>query len=400
MVTLFEAAPRLGGHARTVMAGKRGDQPVDTGFIVFNRANYPHLVKLFETLNVPVAKSEMSFGVSMDGGRFEYGLQGLGSVFAQASNLARPQFLAMVRDIFRFNANAERVARPGMTIRDLLEALGTGRWFRDCYLLPFSGAIWSTPTKDILDFPADAMIRFFKNHALLSHKGQHQWYTVEGGSQEYVTRLERSLRARGVQIRLGAEVQAVQRDALGVRVKSASHHWEGYDEVIFATHSDDTLRLLSDANEIERAALGAVKYQPNTATLHRDASVMPKRKKCWASWVYTEDKGQTRDEIGLTYWMNALQPIPKDDPHFVTLNGARPIREELIYDQATFSHPVYTRAAIEAQDVIRAINGAYNTWFCGAWMKNGFHEDGLASAVDVANAIAVKDSGALAVAAE
>ena len=401
-VTLIEAAPRLGGHARTVMAGRHGDQPVDTGFIVFNHANYPNLVRLFDRLQVETAPSEMSFGVSIDGGRLEYGLQGLSSVFAQRRNAMRPQFLAMVRDIFKFNANAEAAARPGMTIRDLLQTVRTGEWFKNCYLLPFSGAIWSTPTKDILDFPADAMMSFFRNHALLSHKGQHQWHTVKGGSQEYVLRLEQSLRRAGVQIRLNTAVQAVRREAGQVLVKTHAGTWDRYDEVVFATHSDVTLDILTDATAIEHAALAAVRYQPNTATLHCDASVMPKRKKCWASWVYTEDKGQARDEIGLSYWMNALQPIPQSDPHFVTLNGARPIREDLIYDQVSFSHPVYTREAIAAQSTIRGINGDNNTWFCGAWMKNGFHEDGLASAIDVVDAMAARNVAAtpVAVAAE
>lgn len=396
-VTLFEAEPRLGGHARTVMAGKRGDQPVDTGFIVFNDVNYPELVRLFKELDVPTAPSAMSFGASVAGGRIEYGLSPRG-LTAQASNLARPQYWGMVRDIFRFNARAEQVVRPRMTIAELLEALGTGDWFRDYYLLPFSGAIWSTPTRGILDFPADAMINFFRNHALLSHKGQHQWRTVRGGSQEYVTRLQAALLARGAELRLGAGVQAVRRQAGGVQLRAHGDAWEQFDEVIFATHSDITLQLLSDANGVERAALSAVRYQPNRAVLHADPAVMPKRRACWSSWVYTE--GEDASRIGLSYWMNSLQPIPQDDPHFVTLNGAQSIREELIYDEVSFSHPVYTREAIAAQDLIRALNGANGTWFCGAWMRNGFHEDGLASALEVARALTLRAELPLQVAAE
>lgn len=398
-VTLIEAEPRLGGHARTALAGKRGDQPVDTGFIVFNRVNYPNMVKLFEELDAPVAQSEMSFGASIDGGRIEYGLSLVG-LTAKKSLLLNPSYLGMVRDIFRFNAKAKDMVQPGMTIADLLEALGTGDWFRDYYLLPFSGAIWSTPTKGILDFPADAMMRFFENHALLSATGQHQWYTVKGGSREYVTRLEAAMQRQGVEIRTGAPVKAVQRVAGGALVTMHGGGWERYDEVVFATHSDVTLKLLADANGIEAEALGAVKYQPNRATLHSDPAVMPKRKSCWSSWVYTEDKGHDGDRIGLSYWMNSLQPIPHDDPLFVTLNSARPIREELIHDEVDFSHPVYTREAIAAQDVIRAINGANNTWFCGAWMKNGFHEDGLASALDVVQAMNARDAAMMGLAAE
>lgn len=396
-VVLFEANNRLGGHARTVLAGKRGDQPVDTGFIVFNHVNYPHLTRLFEHLEVETAPSDMSFGASIDGGRIEYALSRLGALFAQRRNVLRPAYLRMIRDILHFNKHALDTARgTDMTVGQLLSALGTGDWFRDCYLLPFSGAIWSTPTESIMDFPADAMLRFFQNHALLDVKGQHQWHTVRGGSIEYVRRLGQSLFSRGVDIRLNAPIAGVRRNATGVEVRAHGGDWEGFDEVIFATHSDDTLALLSDANGLERTALGAVRYQPNSAVLHADQAIMPKRRKCWASWVYTEDRNKSSDTIDVTYWMNSLQPIPKDDPMFVTLNSTRPIREELIYDQTTFRHPVYDRAALAAQDVLRSHNGANKTWFCGAWMKNGFHEDGLGSAFDVVTAMAERDAAMIA----
>jgi len=387
-VTLFEAEGRLGGHARTVLAGRRGDQPVDTGFIVFNHVNYPHLTDLFRELGVPVAKSDMSFGASLDGGRFEYGLRNLRAVVAQPSNLLNPKFLGMMRDVLKFNARALEVAQdPRMTIGEFLRALGTGDWFRDRYLLPLSGAIWSTPTRGILEFPAQAMIRFFENHALLSHTGQHQWYTVEGGSIEYVRRLEQALARQGVTIRKGAPVEAVRRNEAGVELRARGAEWQHFDEVIFATHSDDTLAMIADPTPQERAALGAIGYQPNEAVLHADTNLMPKRRAAWASWVYTEETGRRSDRIDLTYWMNSLQPIPESDPLFVTLNSQREIRPDLIYDTVTFRHPVYDLAALEAQQTLRQMNGLNRTWFCGAWMKNGFHEDGLASAVDVAEAM-------------
>ncbi|WP_435256817.1 NAD(P)/FAD-dependent oxidoreductase [Thioclava sp. FR2] len=386
-VVLFEAEQRLGGHARTVMAGKRGDQPVDTGFIVFNRVNYPHLVKLFEKLDVPVTESNMSFCASIDGGRIEYGLASLDTLFAQRRNALNPKFLAMLRDIVRFNKYAAEVAKPGMVIGDLLKALGTGAYFRDYYITPFSGAIWSTPTKGILDFPADAMVRFFENHALLSASGQHQWYTVKGGSVEYVTRLSAELRRQGADLRLGAKVASVSRIGEGVLVRGVGGEPELFDDVVFATHSDDSLRLLSDATEAERKVLSAVQYQPNEAILHCDTSLMPRSRKIWSSWAYVEPKGGPGERIDLTYWMNNLQPIPQDDPHFVTLNSNRQIREEMIYDSVTFRHPVYDQAALAAQAEVRRMNGTQNTWFCGAWMKNGFHEDGFASAVDVVEAM-------------
>ncbi|WP_300032530.1 FAD-dependent oxidoreductase [uncultured Roseobacter sp.] len=387
-VTLFEAEPRLGGHARTVMAGKNGDQPVDTGFIVFNYANYPYMTALFEQLNVPVVKSNMSFGASINGGALEYALTSLDALFAQRRNAVTPAFLRMVRDILHFNKHALRVAEnQSLSLREFLAEMGTGDWFRDYYLLPLSGAIWSTPTEKIMDFPAHAMIRFFENHALLNTTGQHQWYTVDGGSTQYVQRLGAALKTRDVTVRTGAAVQSVARPGGQVAVRAQGAEPEFFDHVIFGTHSDDTLRLLADPSAQEASALGAVAYQPNDIVLHADESIMPKRRKTWASWVYTEDRDTPSDRIDLTYWMNSLQPIPQNDPHFVTLNTRRQIREELIYDQVTLRHPVYDLAALAAQDQVRAFNGTQNTWFCGAWMRNGFHEDGLASAVDVVRAL-------------
>ena len=390
-VVLFEAEGRLGGHARTVMAGKRGDQPVDTGFIVYNKANYPNLVALFDTLDVPTVESNMSFGASIDGGNLEYGLASFDALFAQRRNLVNPKFLGMLRDVLKFNARAEELSQnDGITIGDFLKDLGTGSWFRDHYLLPLSGAIWSTPTEGILEFPAQALIRFFKNHALLGYSGQHQWYTVKGGSVEYVRRLQADLIRQAVDLRLGATVAGVRRTGPGAAVRVTGGEWEQFDEIVFATHSDDTLRLLSDAAPEERAALSAVRYQPNEAVLHSDTAIMPRRKAAWASWVYVEAKGVRPEKIDLTYWMNSLQPIPKDDPLFVTLNSNRPIRETLIHDTVTFRHPVYDLAALRAQDQIRAMNGARDTWYCGAWMGNGFHEDGFASAVDVVDAMRLR----------
>jgi predicted NAD/FAD-binding protein len=393
-VTLFEAEPRLGGHARTVIAGKNGDQPVDTGFIVFNYVNYPPLTKLFADLDVPVAKSDMSFAASIDGGRIEYGLKSLGALFAQKGNLARPGFLRMVRDLMRFNAGAESLATDStITLGQFMDEMGMGAWFRDYYLTPISGAIWSTPKKEIMDFPAQALVRFFRNHNLMQATGQHQWWTVQGGSVEYVTRLEMAMRRRGVDIRLAAPVDAVRRTPGGIEVIRGGHP-EPFDEVVFATHSDDSLRLLADPTPAETAALGAVRYQPNAAVLHSDASVMPKRRVCWSSWNYTERKGHEGGPIDLTYWMNSLQPIPLNDPLFVTLNSRATIDERLIHDETTFRHPVYDLAALAAQGTIREMNGDNATWFCGAWMKNGFHEDGYASAIDVVEAIAARDAEA------
>ncbi|MEL7213545.1 MAG: FAD-dependent oxidoreductase [Pseudomonadota bacterium] len=387
-VVLFEAETRLGGHARTLIAGQRGDQPVDTGFLVFNYANYPNMAKLFDKLDVPVVESNMSFGASINGGQLEYALTSLDALFAQRRNAVNPKFIGMVRDILRFNKHAVRIAQDrSLTIGQFLEKLGSGDWFREHYLLPLSGAIWSTPVEGIMDFPAYALIQFFENHALLGVSGQHQWYTVQGGSIQYVTRLGTAMKAQGVDIRLGAPIDGVKRDAAGVHVKAKGGEWELFDEVVFATHSDDSLAMLADPSPEETANLGAVKYQPNDVVLHCDEAIMPQSRKVWSSWNYTEGYAKQTDRIDLTYWINSLQPIPKEDPHFVTLNTTRTIREECIYDQTVLRHPVYDMPALNAQKVIAKTNGTNRTWFCGAWMKNGFHEDGLSSAIDVVEAL-------------
>ena len=391
-VTLFEAENRLGGHARTVFSGKSGQQPVDTGFIVFNYPNYPELTQLFSDLNVPIAKSDMSFGASLKDGKIEYALRNFDAIFAQRKNLLNPKFIKMVWDINRFNTIGLTVADDeSLTIGQFLKRLKTSDWFRDYYLLPLSGAIWSTPTEKILDFPAYAMLQFFKNHALLSRSGQHQWYTVKGGSREYVSRLENALVQKQVEIRVNTPVASVTRHATGVAVKTYCSEPQTFDEVVFATHSDDTLALLSDPSEIEQRNLGSIKYQDNEVVLHSDVGVMPKLYKCWSSWVYTERKDKSTDKIDLTYWMNSLQPIPLDDPLFVTLNSTHNIDQNQIYDQVTMRHPVYDVGVLSAQKDLSLNNGHNRTWFSGAWMKNGFHEDGLSSGLDVARSILAKD---------
>lgn len=391
-VVLFEAENRLGGHARSKMAGRNADQAVDTGFIVFNYANYAHLTALFEELDVPVTESNMSFGASFGGGRMEYGLASLDALFATRRNIVDPRFLRMVRDLLKFNKQGLAAAQEeGLTIGGLLMKLNLSDYFADHYLLPFSGAIWSTPKEQIMDFPAKTLLKFFDNHALLSANGQHQWYTVKGGSQEYVRRLGESMFARGVEMRLGTPVAGVRRTPTGVDVATDGNDWEHFDEVIFATHSDDTLKMLTDPSDMEKKVLGAVRYQPNKVVLHSDTAIMPKRRQTWSSWIYTEDADKSSDQIDLTYWMNSLQPWLKDEQMMVTLNTTRDIDPALIWDEVTLRHPVYDQAAIDAQVQATSMNGTNRTWFCGAWMKNGFHEDGLSSGLDVVNALNALD---------
>ncbi|AVW90317.1 NAD(P)/FAD-dependent oxidoreductase [Celeribacter baekdonensis] len=387
-VTLFEAEPRLGGHARTVMAGVKSDRPVDTGFIVFNYANYPHLTEMFAALDVPVEPSDMSFGATIDGGRVEYGLKSLAALVGQKRNLLRPGFVRMVRDIFRFNAGAEAAAKDEhMTIGEMVEDMKLGDWFQRYYLMPICGAIWSTSPEDIRAFPARALVQFFRNHALLSATGQHQWWTVSGGSIEYVRRLEAYLLGRGADLRTGTPIATVQRDEMGVEITPFGGASERFDQVIFACHSDTALKLLAVPSAAETRALSDLRYQDNRVVLHRDASFMPKRKTCWSSWVYQAKSDESRTQIGVTYWMNRLQNIPETDPLFVTLNPAHAPDPAMVYDEVTFRHPVFDHAALRAQGAIAALQGQNRTWFAGAYLGNGFHEDGFASAVRVTDAL-------------
>lgn len=384
-VTVFEADKRAGGHARTVLAGKHGDQPVDTGFIVFNYVNYPHLTALFRDLEVPVKKSDMSFGVSLRGGALEYALRSGNALFGQRRNIVDPRFHGMLRDILRFNAGAEAIVAqaPDRSIGELVASMGLGARFRDDYLYPFCGAIWSSPDAEISGFPARALLRFMRNHGLLSRKGHHPWWTVDGGSVAYVQRLCAALTASGVSLRLGTPVEAISRNAAGASLRALGGEAEHYDQVILACHADQALSLLADANPDERAALSAVRFQTNHTVLHADPSVMPRRQRCWSSWVCRTDNGPAQG-VNVSYWMNRLQAIPDSDPLFVTLNPGDRVNPALIYDQTSFRHPVFDRAALAAQEKIAARQGLNSTWFAGAWLRNGFHEDGFASAVRIA----------------
>ncbi len=384
-VTLFEAASTLGGHARTVMAGQNGDQPVDTGFIVFNYPNYPHLTRMFGELDVPVTKSDMSFGTSINDGQFEYGLT-LKALTAQRRNLVRPEYARMLRDIMRFNRKVEKVdLDDSTTIGELMDILKLGEWFRRFYLMPFCGAIWSTPPSEIRNFPAKTLIQFFRNHALLNIWGQHQWWTVDGGSVEYVRRLEAHLRGHGVAILKGTSVDRVNRTGRTSTIHYPGATHQPFDQVIFACHADQALRLLGRPTPAEQASLSSIRFQDNEAILHCDTTQMPQRRAVWSSWVYKADTTRPEPSIGVTYWMNRLQNIPERDPLFVSLNPTREIPDHLIYDQKTFRHPVFDTAAISAQRHLSEIQGQNNTWFAGAYTRHGFHEDGFASGARIAS---------------
>lgn len=390
-VTLFEAEPRLGGHARTLVAGRREQVAVDTGFIVFNYQNYPLLTRLFAALDVPVKKSDMAFSATIDDGAIEYGLHTMAALFAQRRNLTRPAFWRMLRDIPRFNRGA-RIAcsNPRLSLRDLLDMLKMGDWFRRYFMLPLGSAIWSTSPHDMQSFPAQSFVRFFDNHGLLTINDQPQWYMVDGGSQVYVGKLARAIQARGGIVRTGTPVQGVLRDGDGVLVKTPGQPLEAFDAVVMACHSDQALRLLGDADATETGVLGNMRYTANRAYLHDDPSHMPRRPACWASWNYRGRTGQETRPVALTYWMNRLQNLPKNIPLFLSLNTEQPIREEHIFDETVFYHPQFDHAAIEAQQRLGAMQGRRKTWFCGAYTRYGFHEDGLLSAVNVARAMGVE----------
>jgi predicted NAD/FAD-binding protein len=383
-ITVYEKAPRIGGHTRTLTVDYDGKAiPVDTGFIVFNKQNYPHLSGLFGHLGVPVHKSDMSFSASIRDGWLEWGARDLDSILGQRRNLLRPQFGLLVRDVLRFNASAlDCVERnPDLTLHELMDALRLGEWFRRYYLLPMSAAIWSCPPREMLAFPARSLIRFFANHHLLSASGQPQWYTVTGGAQEYVRRITKPFASR---VRLSCGAVSIKRPGNSVAVADTSGHTEFYDRVVLACHGDEALALLSDADRFEREALSPFRYQKNKAILHKDARVMPKRKRCWASWVYSSDGRDDDPAISVTYWMNRLQGIGNETPLFVTLNPVQPIPRERVFDEHDFDHPVFDRAAMAAQPKVQALQGRRGVFYCGAHLRFGFHEDGLSSAVHVA----------------
>jgi predicted NAD/FAD-binding protein len=296
----------------------------------------------------------------------------------------------MILDIARFNRNA--VAMSGdtnMTISELLDKMKMGKWFRDYYLLPISGAIWSSTPEQIGEFPARSLVQFFENHALLT-TNNHQWYTVDGGSIEYVNRIADAIKANSGNIVTGAPITHVRRTMDGVLIGQNNGTWEEFDQVIFACHSDDALALLEAPTEDETRILSKMRYQDNHAVLHRDENQMPQRKDCWSSWVFQSADNSPAPAIGITYWMNSLQDLNPKDHLFVTLNPKTEIPTDLIYEETVFRHPVFDREAIGAQKELKQIQGLNRTWFCGAYTRHGFHEDGYASAVDVATKIREK----------
>ena len=391
-VTLFEAGNYLGGHTNTVDVTVDGiTAPVDTGFLVFNERTYPNLVELFSHLGVRTASSEMSFSVRIDEERVEWAGNSLASVFAQKRNLVKPEFWRMLKDILRFNRESQEIVRSGrsanVSLGEFLVRGGYGRAFRDWYLLPMSGAIWSCPTRQMLDYPVDTFFRFCHNHGLLQLTGRPVWKTVVGGGREYVRRLAASIE----DIRLASPVEAVVRDTDGVRLRLENGTTEGFSQIVFACHSDQALALLADIVDIEKKLLSRFSYQQNRAVLHMDNSLLPRNREAWAAWNYIAGTGAPDARpVSVSYLINKLQPLPFATPVIVTLNPTHAPRADSVIGEFDYMHPIFDRAAIDAQQELPAIQGKRHTWFCGAWTGYGFHEDGLKSALSVANALGVQ----------
>ncbi len=382
-VTVYESASRAGGHSNTVeVASARGPIPVDTGFIVFNDNTYPNLIALFAHLGVKTVASDMSFAVSLDGGRVEYAGTDLFGLFAQPANLLRPRFWSMLRDLRRFYRDAPTEAgRMGddCSIGDLLDRFGYGAAFRDDHLMPMAAAIWSASARDLRDFPAAAFVRFCENHGLLQISDRPTWRTVAGGSQVYVRHLTDAL---GPRLRLGHGAVSIARGPGGATVRDCTGGVEHFDDVVVATHADQALALLDDADDAERQILGSFRYARNEAVLHSDAALMPKRRRVWCSWNYLG--GAASPQLCVTYWMNRLQGLPAETPLFVTLNPTTPPRPETVLHSETYEHPQFDVRSGRAQRALPLLQGRRRTWFCGAYFGAGFHEDGLQSGLAVA----------------
>jgi uncharacterized protein len=388
-ITLYEKNDYIGGHSRTVDIRVQDKIiPVDTGFIVFNERNYPHLTGLFKHLGVAVEKSDMSFGVSIDNGWLEYGTRKPLDMFAQKKNLLKPQFWKMLADILKFNAKAKNYLDSDLTLGECLQELNLGEWFKNYYLLAMGASIWSMPTEQMVDFPVRSFVRFFDNHNLLSLGNHHQWYTVKGGSKEYVALLTASFKNK---IKLNCGVTKVVRGTECVKITDTQGKTEYYDAVVFACHSNQVLTMLDNPTHYEQDIISAIGYQQNEMILHSDISFMQKQKKAWSSWVYlSEMRHDNSNAISLSYWMNNLQPLDTNIPIIVTLNPAVQPDSNTIYDRYTFHHPVFDTKAVMAQEKMDIIQGVDRIWYTGAWQRYGFHEDGLLSAVNVALKMGIK----------
>ncbi|WP_371257498.1 MULTISPECIES: NAD(P)/FAD-dependent oxidoreductase [Pseudochrobactrum] len=390
-VTIYEENNRLGGHSNTIMVPcGQNEIAVDTGFIVYNERNYPNLVALFETCGVETQKSNMSFAVSLNEGGLEYSGSGINGLLGQRRNIIRPRFWFMVRDVLRFYREAPSVLDSEhyaqTSLGEYLRSHNYGNDFVENHLLSMGAAIWSAGADEMRAYPVQAFVRFFVSHGLLSLKNRPQWRTVTGGSRRYVERLAQAISG---DIRLDAKVVRIKRTPDGVMVTDNKGHTERFTDVVIAAHADQALAMLDDPSFEEQKLLGAFRYTANSAVLHSDTSLMPRRRRIWSSWNYTGDqKNAEKQPLCVTYWMNKLQSLDKKYPLFVTLNPTKPIVGEKIIKVIDYEHPLFDLRALEAQRALHVLQGKRNTWFCGAYFGYGFHEDGLQAGLAVAEGLA------------
>ena len=384
-VVLYEAADRLGGHSNTVMADLgAGSIPVDTGFIVYNERTYPNLTALFAHLGVATARSDMSFGVSLDNGGFEYSSNSARAYLKNPSILLSRRFWSVAREVLRFYRTGpqamRRLADKGLSLGEFLEACGYGREFQEDHLLPQAAAIWSCSIHEMRDYPATSFIAFCDSHGLMSFRDRPAWRTVVGGSRAYVAAIANDFAG---EVRTRAGVTGVRRLGGKVRVADRTGGEDQFDHLLIAAHADEALAMLQDASPAERSTLGAFGYTRNEVALHRDPVMMPRNKDWWSSWNYLGHTGD-HSEATVTYWMNRLQPLATETDLFVTLNPPSRVALTGELSRHVYDHPVFDGAAVRAQQDLWSLQGARNTWFCGSYFGHGFHEDGLQSGLAVA----------------
>ena len=386
-LTLYEKNDYAGGHSHTVpVAQADRSVPVDTGFMVFNQVTYPNLTRLFDELGVVIKPTKMSFSVQHLPTHLEFCGTSLNHLFAQRVNLIRPRYWKMILQINRFNSEAVAALTapdyPDCTVGEYVRRRGYGDDFLNFFLVPMSSAVWSTPPELMLEFPAVTLLRFFHNHGFLGLHTQHPWFTVVNGAKAYVEKLTAPFRDK-IELRRG--VTFVRRSEGRVQVVDVNGRTEMFDQVIFASHADETLKMLVDADQDELALLGEFKYQPNTALLHTDDSVMPKTKLCWASWNYRIDRGSNgKISPSTVYWMNSLQGIAGPQNYFVSINGENSVNPNSVLKRIHYEHPLFSRSAIRVQALLPKLNRRMNNvFFCGSYFRYGFHEDAFTSALEL-----------------
>lgn len=393
-IAVYELNPYVGGHTHTLVVEENDREvPVDTGFIVFNRPNYPNLTALFEAIGVATRPSEMSFSVSVNNGEVEYAGSGLSALYAQRRRFFSRSHQGMVWDILRFNRACKRDLAEDTfghdTVDEYLARKRLGSTFRNRYLLPMAAAIWSCPTQTMGSFPAASLARFFANHGLIELFDRPQWRTLVGGSHRYVKRLLADL---GPAVQVNCGITRVRRIEQGVELALTNGTRRRVDEVIIASHADQALAMLADPSPREISLLSPFRYQKNTAILHSDSRLMPRDRRVWSSWNYfAEDRptAPATSRVAVTYWMNRLQGLPVERDFFVTLNPLTDPHPASLVAEMTYEHPIFDRQAIATQPRLNELQGRRNTWFCGSYFGYGFHEDAFSSALSVARELGV-----------